>query len=141
MHQRVDVADSLIVAGVRPEDLCPGEDGDGDLRRYGVNRSAAADLSPPAGSIGRLGPVLPNPAHHACTVRFRLAREGRTALAIYDASGRRIRSLMSGRSAAGDREVRWDGRDDAARSVPEGVYLVRLDLASETHAAKVLLLH
>ncbi len=48
---------------------------------------------------------------------------------------------MSRRSAAGDREVRWDGRDDAGRSVPEGVYLVRLDLASETHAAKVLLLH
>lgn len=51
---------------------------------------------------------------------FRIRTGPRAAVAVYDRSGRAVRTL----AAAQGRAV-WDGTDDAGRRVPEGVYLVR----------------
>ena len=40
---------------------------------------------------------------------------------------------------AGQREVMWDGRDDSARSVPSGPYVVRLVTAAGVKAGRVML--
>ena len=45
-------------------------------------------------------------------------------LGIVDLSGRRIRKLVSATLSQGPHEVIWDGRDDAGRSVNNGVYFV-----------------
>jgi flagellar hook assembly protein FlgD len=44
---------------------------------------------------------------------------------VFDASGRRVRTLVSGRGPAGG-VVEWDGRDVSGRLAPAGVYVVRL---------------
>ncbi len=45
---------------------------------------------------------------------------------IYDAAGRRIRRLFSGRLDAGFRSLEWDGRSDQGEPVRSGTYFVRL---------------
>jgi hypothetical protein len=70
--------------------------------------------------------VAPNPARGACAIGFALARPSPGALEIHDAAGRRVRVLASGALAAGPHAVRWDGRDDAGRAAPAGVYFARL---------------
>jgi hypothetical protein len=47
-------------------------------------------------------------------------------LAIYDARGRRVRSLPAGSSSNPTATVRWDGRDARGSRVPPGTYLARL---------------
>jgi hypothetical protein len=47
-------------------------------------------------------------------------------LAIFDASGREVRSLVSGEQTSGQHQVTWDGLDDAGASCPAGVYFVSL---------------
>ncbi len=84
--------------------------------------------------------VEPNPAPGGCVLRFSLATPRRGSLAVFDASGRKVRTLESGGFARGAYSPRWDGRDDAGRSVPEGIYFasLRLDHSVQTRPFALL---
>ena len=43
-------------------------------------------------------------------------------LAIYDLSGRRVQTLVSGMLYPGTKSVTWNGTDDNGRGVASGVY-------------------
>jgi hypothetical protein len=63
-------------------------------------------------------------------VRFRLARADRVTVAVVDAGGAAVRTLVRGRTVAAGREVRaaWDGRDDAGTRARDGRYRYRITL-------------
>ncbi len=93
-------------------------------------------------SGGRRLAVSPNPARDGeAAILFRVpfdpdlgAAGAAIDLSVYDASGRRIRTLESGVFAAGVRTVRWDGRDDRGRPVAAGVYFARLSTRTRVEA-------
>jgi hypothetical protein len=75
------------------------------------------------------GPALtayPNPFNPSTRVCYELASPGSVDLAVYDLSGRRIRTLASGWQAAGAHAVAWNGRDESNRCVPCGNYVARI---------------
>jgi len=84
--------------------------------------------------------VVPNPFRASARIAFELAREGDVELAVYDALGRRVRVLVSGRRAAGRHVLTWDGRDAAGRAVASGVYFVRMRAVGYARTRKVVLL-
>jgi len=53
-------------------------------------------------------------------------RSGPLRLLVVDAGGRVLRELAAGTFPAGHHTVEWDGRDDAGRRLPSGLYLARL---------------
>ncbi|MFM7232900.1 MAG: alpha-amylase family glycosyl hydrolase [bacterium] len=67
----------------------------------------------------------PNPFRDETVVTLALAREGDVTVEVLDVSGRRVRTLAQGARAAGAHALRWDGRDEAGRVTPAGLYLVR----------------
>ncbi len=75
-----------------------------------------------------LSPPEPNPASDATTLRFSLAREGIVRLSVYDAGGRRIRTLVEGMRAAGGHAASWDLCDGRGRTVGAGLYFPRLEV-------------
>ena len=64
-------------------------------------------------------------------------REG--ALVVFDASGRKVRTLAS-RAPAGCRLFPWDGRDDAGRAMPQGLYFAHLLLNDGVQMRRIALL-
>jgi hypothetical protein len=80
--------------------------------------------------------VGPNPVRHATRIGYALERAGRASLSVYDASGRLVRNLVSGTFKAGTYSAAWDARDLSGRSVPAGVYYVRLS-ADRASTARV----
>jgi hypothetical protein len=80
-----------------------------------------------------------NPVRGRAAIRFVLPATGSMELGVYDRTGRRIRSLVSGQRAAGAGTVEWDGRDDAGRSLAQGVYFLRLDAAGQRSAVKAVM--
>lgn len=82
--------------------------------------------APPPVAPPRALAVAPNPARGPCTLRFSLAAAAPGSLVVYDAAGRLVRTLAAGPFARGATSVRWDGRDDAGRPLPRGVYFARL---------------
>jgi hypothetical protein len=69
--------------------------------------------------------AAPNPSVSGTTLLLNSAVPGEQSLLVSDIAGRVVRRLGSGRFDAGRRAVAWDGRDDAGRAVPPGVYLAR----------------
>jgi flagellar hook assembly protein FlgD len=47
-------------------------------------------------------------------------------VAVFDLSGRLVRTLRQGRLEAGTQNIAWDGRDDDGRPAAGGIYFVRL---------------
>lgn len=80
--------------------------------------------------------VYPNPFNPTATVGFAVARSQRVEVALYDALGRKVRTLFSGTVAANTRfETRVDGG-----GLPSGLYLIRFsgDGFSTTRRATLL---
>jgi hypothetical protein len=81
----------------------------------------------------------PNPFNPYVSVAINVPQTGRVSVAIYDVSGRLVRMLSQGILPAGRHEEEWDGRDRYGRSMPSGVYVVRLDFG-DLHLTKKLVL-
>jgi hypothetical protein len=84
--------------------------------------------------------VQPNPAPGGCTLRFSLAAAGQGSLIVFDASGRKVRTLLSGDFSPGEHTSPWDGRDDAGRVVRQGVYFAQLRLGQGVQTRRIALL-
>jgi hypothetical protein len=84
--------------------------------------------------------VQPNPARGGCTLRFSLAQPMSGSLVVFDASGRRVRTLVAGAFTRGEQAFHWDGRDDAGREMPEGLYVARLQLDQGVQMRRITLL-
>jgi hypothetical protein len=83
----------------------------------------------------------PNPFNPATTIRFALPKSDRVSLAVYDVTGRLIRSLLDNSSKpAGFFEAEWDGTDAHGKQVASGVYFFRLTTSTETLTRKAVLL-
>ena len=87
-----------------------------------------------------MGEPFPNPFNPTTTIEFTIPSSGTASLVIYDASGRKVRELVSGQVSAGIRNVLWNGRDDSGRAVSSGVYFARLLSGKFTAVRKMLLI-
>ncbi len=91
------------------------------------------------GQVVRLVDVHPNPAIGDVRIFFSSAPREAAIVAIYDATGRLIRTLGTG-VPGGEQSVTWDGRNDAGRPAGAGTYFVRVTTGAELVARPVLLL-
>jgi len=103
----------------------------------GAQVTAAPDT--PSATVARLGANRPNPFNPATTIPYELPRAGRARLALYDAAGRLVRTLVDAEVAAGAHAPRWDGRDEAGRPVGSGAYFARLTFAGASQTRSLLL--
>jgi hypothetical protein len=93
-------------------------------------------------SHGRDGPPRlalfqnsPNPFNPATKIRFVLGRAGHVELLAYDAAGRTVDLIASGRMEAGEHEITWN-----ASGLSSGVYFYILRAEGETVSRKAVLL-
>ena len=88
----------------------------------------------------RLAQNHPNPFNPSTTIRFNVAREGHIDLAVYDLSGRRIKTLLSETRGVGEQEVSWDGTNSSGARVPSGMYFYRYVTDGQDISRKMTLL-
>ena len=88
----------------------------------------------------RLVQNIPNPFNPSTTIQFSLAARGHATIAVFDAAGRWVRTLVDDDRVAGEHAVQWDGRDAAGKSVASGVYFYRLTSGSVVESKKMVLL-
>jgi Peptidase C10 family/FlgD Ig-like domain len=88
----------------------------------------------------RLGEAWPNPFNPKTSLRLSLDRPQHVEAAVYDVTGRRIRTLLAADLSEGERIVDWYGRDDAGRAVPSGAYFIRMIAGRVDEVRKVVLI-
>lgn len=88
--------------------------------------------------------IYPRPASQSVIVEFRNVQqhvESSLSLQVFDATGRRIRTLLSaGRALPANRLLTWDGSDDSGKRVSSGVYFFRLEAPGVTECERVVLI-
>ncbi len=80
-----------------------------------------------------------NPFSSRTSVAYALPRAADVTLKVYDPQGRLVRTLVDARQD-GPRwyTVEWDGTDDQARAVPNGIYFYRLQTPDGMKSAPVV---
>lgn len=83
----------------------------------------------------------PNPFNPSTIIRFALPATDQVSVAIYDATGRLIRTLLHNETVgAGVHEIRWDGTNAGAHPVASGVYFYSVRGSRFTQTRRCLLL-
>ncbi len=77
----------------------------------------------------------PNPFNPLTTIRFVLAKQTNVELTVYDAAGKRIRTLVNANMKAGEQAVQFEASDLAS-----GVYFYRIKAGSFSETKKMLLI-
>jgi len=95
---------------------------------------------PPAVTVVRMDPLAPNPFNPWVRVPVFLQEPvRRLLLEVFDSRGRRVHSIHDGPRPAGASSWNWDGRDAAGRSLPSGLYRIRLDADGEVVQRRAVL--
>lgn len=95
---------------------------DGQFNLSGADVAMAA---PPATHLVVPMVPAPNPFNPQTVLHFTLPEDGPAEVRVYDAAGRRVRTLFNGFLSAGPHGLAWNGADDDGRGVAAGTYLVR----------------
>ncbi len=86
----------------------------------------------------------PNPFNSSTTIAYTIpavsAKTVDVRLILYNILGEPVRTLVSEQKYPGFYEVVWDGRDDANRDVPSGIYIYRVKAGDFTQLRKMILI-
>ena len=82
----------------------------------------------------------PNPFSPMTRIDFAVPQKSSVSLAVFDVSGRMVRTLTDGSREAGRYAINWDGRDEAGKRVSAGVYFYRLTAGGESLTRKMTVL-
>ncbi len=95
---------------------------------------------PPAGGARLLTPH-PNPFNPATELTFVVPEPATVSLTIYDLVGHRVVRLINDEPYNGGRyAATWNGRGEAGRQMPSGVYFVRFVAGTKREEARLVLL-
>ena len=82
--------------------------------------------------------ISPNPLTYGTKVSFSLPKDEEINLNIYDAGGRKIKTLFSGKLPSGNHSLSWDRMDEEGKKASPGIYFLRLNTKESTVLRKVV---
>jgi hypothetical protein len=86
-----------------------------------------------------LGNAYPNPFNPATTIAYAIPVSNHVSLKVINLLGQTVRTLVDRHTTAGTYKVVWDGRDEAGRTVPSGIYFYRMESSHFRQVKKVML--
>ncbi len=117
--------------------LAGDQDPDNDMATITIHVDGTTAVNDEPVSV--FSPVVTrNPFHAATGFRFALDDAQDVDVRIFDVRGRDIVRLVGPGLSAGEHTVRWNGRDDAGRQVPAGIYVYRVQAGRQVARGKVL---
>jgi hypothetical protein len=82
--------------------------------------------------------VSPNPLNPEASITVRMPIDGTLTVRVYDLSGRLVRTLVDAAPrAAGEHQVRFDGRDGRGATLSSGRYFVRVNVPGGTDSQAI----
>ncbi|MCB5271504.1 MAG: T9SS type A sorting domain-containing protein [Candidatus Cloacimonetes bacterium] len=96
--------------------------------------------SPGIPEITTLKTVYPNPFNPSTTISYGLDKAAAVSIRIYNSRGQMVREINEGNKAAGNFSLVWNGDDDRGKSLPTGVYYIRMQAGDKSFSKKAVLM-
>jgi DNA-binding beta-propeller fold protein YncE len=134
-----------LTAGEDPSEIAFDPTGSGRFVVTNAGDNTITFFAPDAKVPKRIEPYslfqnAPNPFLHATTIRFAIPERAHVRLAVYDVTGRLVRTLADRDLTADVYSVVWNGTDRGERRVASGIYFCRMEAGSFVRTNKLLLL-
>jgi flagellar hook capping protein FlgD len=131
-----------VLVGLKGQTGTLGENTARDLTRGGGSFVVCSELvgvgEAPEPEFGMSAPA-PNPGRGGAAVNLSLSHAAWTDLAIFDAAGRRVRTVHAGMLPAGITRLTWDGRTDAGHPAASGVYFMCMNAAGKVRSQRLVM--
>ncbi|MCK4330017.1 T9SS type A sorting domain-containing protein [candidate division WOR-3 bacterium] len=75
--------------------------------------------------------ITPNPFRTTTEIRYSIPIQKYVELKIYNLAGQLVKTLVNEQQKARTYIVKWNGRDNKGRSLPSGMYFIRLKVGDE----------
>jgi hypothetical protein len=99
---------------------------EGNIVKYTPNLTSTGTGNNEVPSSYKLEQNYPNPFNPSTTVKFSIPNEGSVKLAIFDITGREVKTLVNENMQSGSYEISFNGAD-----ISSGVYFYRLDVTGK----------
>jgi len=149
LHRRVDIganppdwiSDPILRQSfaAKLEELIAA-DLDSAMQHGGCPLTTGVSTPEAPGLISIVG-IHPNPSLGLTSIGFALPRPSRVVLAIYDLSGRKIRTLVDAEKPAGVHWAIWEGSIAGGLRAPSGTYFVRLTVGGIMETRRLVILN
>ena len=119
--------------------------GCGLVGAYGAGCTAsgvAGDIQP-ISSVLHLEPARPNPVASLTEIGYAIPggpSSSRVIISVYDARGRRVRTLVDEDHGPGLYQTAWDSKDARGMEVASGVYFYRISWNAKAETRRMVLL-
>jgi len=87
----------------------------------------------------RLLPNYPNPFNRATWIAYDLPEDGYVELSVYNMIGEKISTLVDGLQEAGSYQFPWQGVDSKGKTLPSGIYFIRIQSGLQHEVRKMIL--
>jgi len=89
----------------------------------GTGKQVASNEAEQVSGEFALGKNYPNPFGDNTTIRYQVPAKAEVNMAVYDASGRKVKTLVTGVQDPNNYTLQWNGLSDRGSSLPPGVYI------------------
>lgn len=120
-----------------------------DLGTYGYDKVYGWGMIDPAAALDYVAvqeesaPAItvssPGLFSHSTFINYTLPVAGQVTITVWDAGGRRVRTLVDSHQASGEHSIQWDGTDDNGRPLSSGAYFYRIKTPQSTLTQKAVL--
>ena len=111
---------------------------------FGLPSAGGAGTEPVDPQPGKFRWMLaqnaPNPCINATQIRYGIGRSARVRITVYDALGRKVRTLVDATQEPGEHTARWDGCNQRGERVTSGVYFYNMEAGGFAATRKMLVL-
>ena len=83
--------------------------------------------------------IFPNPFKSNTTVSYKFEADSFVSINIFNASGKKVKSLINQIENIGTHYINWDGTDEFNNKMPAGLYFIRLNSNGKRKTSKILM--
>ncbi len=83
---------------------------------------------------------FPNPFNPSTTITYTLKSTTEVDITIFDALGRKIRTLLHGQQSAGNHQIQWNGTDEHGKKASSCIYFCRMNAEHFSQTQKMIVM-